>query len=223
LNQDSAASTYSCSAAAAATRLADLQLPLQPVVVAPPAAVAIAPLVAAAVQQLPAAAAAAAAASCQLPAVVAASCQVPTVAVAPLAAAAAASCPPWGMDQPGSVGLIMGQPGPSTDGPDVKVGGNAGPDVNTCCICKEAYVQGKERQAMECMHVFHQDCIQEYMRISGLSFRYACPFQCFHEEIRVAQALQDAEDEEADPEPARATAISVPAPDELLQAAIAIA
>jgi hypothetical protein len=213
LNQDSAASTYTCSTAAAATRLIDLQdsQPLN------------APLVAAAVQQQPSdAAAAAAAASCQLPAVAAAICQVPTVAVTHLAAAAA-SCTPCGMDQPGSVGIITGQPGPSTGLPGVKVGGNADPDVKMCCICKEPLIddQGKERMAMECMHVFHKNCIQEYMQISGLSFWYACPFKCFHEEIRVAQELQDAED--ADPEPALAIAISVPAPDEMLQAAIAIA
>ncbi len=51
-----------------------------------------------------------------------------------------------------------------------------------CSICKQD-LRSKTRQAMECMHVFHSDCIQEYMEISGRPFRYACPFKCFREEL----------------------------------------
>ena len=33
------------------------------------------------------------------------------------------------------------------------------------------------------MHVFHRECVDEYMRVGGQSFRYACPYKCFHNEL----------------------------------------
>ena len=56
-------------------------------------------------------------------------------------------------------------------------------DGRECVICKSP-LKGAEVQALECMHVFHRECVDEYMRVGGQSFRYACPYKCFHSELQ---------------------------------------
>ena len=57
-------------------------------------------------------------------------------------------------------------------------------DGRECIICKSPMKGGEEVQALECMHVFHRECVDEYMRVGGQSFRYACPYKCFHSELQ---------------------------------------
>ena len=64
-------------------------------------------------------------------------------------------------------------------------------DDRECVICKSTLSNGAV-QAMECMHVFHRECVQDYMRVGGQPFRYACPYKCFHNELHAA--VLDAED-----------------------------
>ena len=52
-----------------------------------------------------------------------------------------------------------------------------------CIICKQDLGAADGRQAMLCMHVFHKDCITEYMNITGKPFRYSCPFKCLDHEL----------------------------------------
>ena len=70
-------------------------------------------------------------------------------------------------------------------------------DNRECVICKSP-LKGGEVQALECMHVFHRECVEEYMRVGGQSFRYACPYKCFHNELAAqpeAETVVVADDE----------------------------
>ena len=70
-------------------------------------------------------------------------------------------------------------------------------DNRECVICKSPLKQG-EVQALECMHVFHRECVEEYMSVGGQSFRYACPYKCFHSELAAqpeAETVVVADDE----------------------------
>ena len=70
-------------------------------------------------------------------------------------------------------------------------------DNRECIICKSPLKEG-EVQALECMHVFHRECVEEYMRVGGQSFRYACPYKCFHNELAAqpeAETVAVADDE----------------------------
>ena len=99
-----------------------------------------------------------------------------------------------------------------------------GPDNGTieCTICKELLMNSTERTALECMHVFHKTCIDEYRNSSGLSLRYCCPYKCFRAEHEAVHIVGD--DGAADavvPDPAPGVP-AVPAPSDLLDAARAL-
>ena len=51
----------------------------------------------------------------------------------------------------------------------------------------------RPQQALECMHTYHKDCLQEYMSVTGKPFRYACPQKCFYDEL-VVHPVVDAAD-----------------------------
>ena len=55
-------------------------------------------------------------------------------------------------------------------------------ESQTCVFCHENLGDGANVQAMECMHVYHKACVQEYMSATGCSFRMACPLKCFWDE-----------------------------------------
>ena len=88
----------------------------------------------------------------------------------------------------------------------------------------------KERTALECMHVFHTPCIDEYRNSSGLSLRYCCPYKCFRDEREAADAVDDAADAADDAadaadavdDAAHAAVQAVAAPSDLLDAARAL-
>jgi len=54
-------------------------------------------------------------------------------------------------------------------------------EQNICLICQAGMSPTDTEnpvQAMECMHVYHASCVREYMDVSGLQFRQACPLKC---------------------------------------------
>ena len=54
------------------------------------------------------------------------------------------------------------------------------PGPGTCVICQHPLLMpGEEQQALECMHVFHKKCIEEYIDTMGKPARLCCPFKCF--------------------------------------------
>ena len=55
-------------------------------------------------------------------------------------------------------------------------------------ICREELNNEQEVQALECMHVFHKECIMNYSEISGQEWRRACPMHCFHDPAVVEEA-----------------------------------
>ena len=55
-------------------------------------------------------------------------------------------------------------------------------DSLSCSICLEALVlSGRERRALPCSHVFHADCVEQWLRESG-----ACPV-CRHDAAAVEE------------------------------------
>ena len=55
-------------------------------------------------------------------------------------------------------------------------------------ICREELNNEQEVQALECMHVFHKECIMSYSEISGQEWHRACPMKCFRDPVVVEEA-----------------------------------
>ena len=112
---------------------------------------------------------------------------------------------------------------------------------NTCLICRDE-LGTQEVQALECMHVYHKSCVNEFMRVTGKSFRQACPFRCDGARITNISIASDSDGEGAQTpaavpsnaegaqalatapanqtEPARTNQPEIPAPRELVELAM---
>ena len=55
-------------------------------------------------------------------------------------------------------------------------------------ICRDELNNEQEVQALECMHVFHKECIMSYSEISGQEWHRACPMKCFRDPVVVEEA-----------------------------------
>jgi hypothetical protein len=62
-----------------------------------------------------------------------------------------------------------------------------------CVICHQEIGPPEGRQRMLCTHTFHKVCINEYIAVTGKSFRHACPFKCFHDELAGGITVDDDE------------------------------
>ena len=90
-----------------------------------------------------------------------------------------------------------------------------------CIICKDLLMNSEERTALECMHVFHTNCIDEFRNSSGLPLRYCCPYKCFRAELEAVSIVEDGAADAVLPAPAPGVQ-AVPAPSDLLDAARAL-
>ena len=65
---------------------------------------------------------------------------------------------------------------------------DAGP--GPCVICQHPLMMdGEEQQALECMHVFHKQCITDYIETIGKAPKYCCPFKCFKDLLCIIYIL----------------------------------
>ena len=69
-------------------------------------------------------------------------------------------------------------PLPPTEPPEAVSLTDAATTRDQCIICLQP-LSTAPVQAMECMHVFHKECLEEHMRHTFTAFRFACPFKCF--------------------------------------------
>ena len=69
-------------------------------------------------------------------------------------------------------------PLPPTEPPEAVSLTDAATNHDPCVICSQPLSTALV-QAMECMHVFHKECLGEHMRVTLKAFRFACPFKCF--------------------------------------------
>ena len=97
-------------------------------------------------------------------------------------------------------------------------------DALLCLICQQDLNDGQAKQALECMHVFHAECISQYMRVAGLTFQTTCPLKC-NQAIGASTLTQAVSESGAAPSSAMAPASAaeevagaVPASEEVLQA-----
>jgi hypothetical protein len=48
----------------------------------------------------------------------------------------------------------------------------------TCVICQDTLGAGQDREALECGHVFHSECIRTFAETKQIPLKEACPMKC---------------------------------------------
>ena len=51
-------------------------------------------------------------------------------------------------------------------------------DIPVCIICQDALKMEERRVALECGHVFHQQCLETYAECKNIRIEQACPYRC---------------------------------------------